>query len=88
MSRTEHTYLYSRAHRQLWEFFDAFLSAFKVTDFERGRTLQRLGILTLREREVLILVCRGCTQPEVAGESDIGVETARMHAARCIGSWG
>ena len=88
MSGAEHSYLYARAHRHLWDFFDAFLSAFKVTDFERGRILRRLGMLTPREREVLLLVCRGCTQPEVAGESDIGVETARMHAARCIGSWG
>ncbi|MCJ7657967.1 MAG: hypothetical protein MUO67_02335 [Anaerolineales bacterium] len=61
MSGAEHSYLYARAHRQLWEFFDAFLSTFKVTDFKRGRTLRRLGMLTPRESNVLILVCRGCT---------------------------
>ena len=82
MSGAEHSYLYARAHRQLWDFFDAFLSAFKVTDFERGRILRRLVMLTPREREVLILVCRGFTQPEVAGELGIGVETARMHVRK------
>ena len=35
-----------------------------------------------REPEVLILVCRGCTQPEVAGELGIGVDTVRMHVRK------
>lgn len=82
MSGAEHTYMYARAHRQLWEFFDAFLSAFKVTDFERGRMLRRLGMLTPREREVLILVCGGCTNREVAEALGIGLETARMHVRK------
>ena len=40
------------------------------------------GHTPAREREVLILVCRGCTQPEVAGELGIGVDTVRMHVRK------
>ena len=45
-------------------------------------SLHSLGMLTPREREVHILVCRGCTQPEVAEELGIGLETARMHVCK------
>ena len=82
MSSVDHTYLYARAHRQLWDFFDAFVAAFKVTDFERRRLLRRLGMLTPREREVLILVCSGRTHREVAAELGVSVETARRHVRK------
>jgi len=82
VSGERHASLYARAHRQLWDFFDAFVSAFKVTDFERGRLLRRLGMLTPREHEVLILVCGGFTQREVAAELGIKVDTARMHVRK------
>jgi FixJ family two-component response regulator len=76
VSGAEHSYLYARAHRQLWDFFDAFLSTFKVTDFESDRTLRRLGMLTPREREVLLPVCRGCTQgPAVPERSHLNIIT-------------
>ena len=79
MSAEQGTYLYARTHRQLWGFFDDFLAAFKLTDYERKRLLERLGMLTPREREVLIMLCRGYSNKDIAILLAISPDTARMH---------
>jgi DNA-binding NarL/FixJ family response regulator len=44
-----------------------------------------LGVLTLREREILVLVARGRSNKEIAAELVISERTARTHVSNLLG---
>ncbi|HZU58151.1 MAG TPA: response regulator transcription factor [Actinocrinis sp.] len=54
----------------------------------RDRKLDRLGELTEREREVLILVARGMSNGEIAAHLYISPATAKTHVARLLAKLG
>ena len=51
---------------------------------EQTAVMQRLSTLTRREREVLLLVCRGADSRSIAEELVISPETARTHVQNVL----
>jgi DNA-binding NarL/FixJ family response regulator len=54
------------------------LHAFDLEEFVR-KVLDYFALLSLRERETAILLCRGMTNEEIAGEIAISLGTAKFH---------
>lgn len=50
----------------------------------RKQALQRLALLSPREKEVLEQICAGRTTKQIASEFDIGVQTIAKHKARIL----
>jgi DNA-binding NarL/FixJ family response regulator len=55
---------------------------------EQAAVLQRISMLTRREREVLVLVCRGADSRTIAEELVISPETARTHVQNVLSKLG
>jgi two-component system nitrate/nitrite response regulator NarL len=55
---------------------------------EQAAVLQRVSTLTRREREVLLLVCRGADSRSIAEELVISPETARTHVQNVLSKLG
>jgi DNA-binding NarL/FixJ family response regulator len=55
---------------------------------EQAAIMQRLSGLTRREREVLLLVCRGADSRTIAEELVISPETARTHVQNVLSKLG
>jgi DNA-binding NarL/FixJ family response regulator len=55
---------------------------------EQASVLQRISNLTRREREVLVLVCRGADSRSIADELVISPETARTHVQNVLSKLG
>jgi DNA-binding NarL/FixJ family response regulator len=55
---------------------------------EQAAIMQRLSLLTRREREVLALVCRGSDSRSIAEELVISPETARTHIQNVLSKLG
>jgi DNA-binding NarL/FixJ family response regulator len=55
---------------------------------EQANVMQRLSSLTRREREVLLLVCRGAHSRSIAEELVISPETARTHVQNVLSKLG
>jgi DNA-binding NarL/FixJ family response regulator len=55
---------------------------------EQAGVMQRISALTRREREVLVLVCRGADSRTIAEELVISPETARTHVQNVLGKLG
>lgn len=49
-----------------------------------GVDTRLLNTLTVRERDVLRMVCRGCTNREIAHELSMGDETVKTHVSRIL----
>jgi DNA-binding NarL/FixJ family response regulator len=60
---------------------ESFLSAPRVRDPEARRTL---GLLTRREREILLLLARGLTNAEIAAELFVSETTVKTHVGRIL----
>jgi DNA-binding NarL/FixJ family response regulator len=55
---------------------------------EQAVVLQRISMLTRREREVLVLVCRGADSRTIAEALVISPETARTHVQNVLSKLG
>ncbi len=55
---------------------------------EQAAVLQRISNLTRREREVLVLVCKGADSRSIADELVISPETARTHVQNVLSKLG
>ncbi len=55
---------------------------------EQAAVMQRISTLTRREREVLVLVCKGADSRSIADELVISPETARTHVQNVLSKLG
>ena len=60
----------------------------RFTSSSSQETSAEIESLTERERQVLALLCKGCTNVEIAEQLDVGEATAKTHVSRVISKLG
>jgi len=74
--------------RPVEEMHDELLARGLVQKYSESELLRRWHSLTLRERDVTVLTCRGYTNSQIAVKLGVSPETVKVHVAKALSKFG